>query len=303
MSDLKLFEDLIALAQTGSFVRAAELRHVTHPAFGRRIRALEAWAGAPLVERGRAPVALTAEGEALLKAAGQVIGRLDQVRARIRSTGQEGERVLRIVTGRSLARTLVADWIARLRQRPARVLGEHAQVELSTGVMQDMVVLLERGRADMLCCYEHPALSVQLTPGRYRYMTLATDKLVPVCQVDARGRPRHPLPETGPAAPLITYTGGLAMSRIVGDRLETLPYALSPFVRCDSLDAAHGMVQNGLGVAWLPWSMVAGDCRRGVLAALGTRAEEIAFEVRLYRPRSRLSEVAEAAWEATQRGR
>ncbi|KAB0273347.1 LysR family transcriptional regulator, partial [Klebsiella pneumoniae] len=31
MSDLKLFEDLIALAQTGSFVRAAELRHVTHP--------------------------------------------------------------------------------------------------------------------------------------------------------------------------------------------------------------------------------------------------------------------------------
>jgi DNA-binding transcriptional LysR family regulator len=40
--DLKLFEDLVALARERSFVRAAEARHVTHPAFGRRIRALEA---------------------------------------------------------------------------------------------------------------------------------------------------------------------------------------------------------------------------------------------------------------------
>lgn len=109
MSDLKLFEDLIALAQTGSFVRAAELRHVTHPAFGRRIRALETWAGAPLVERGRTPVVLTAQGEALLQAAGQVVEQVDRVREQLRSAGRQEERILRIGTGRSLARTLVAD--------------------------------------------------------------------------------------------------------------------------------------------------------------------------------------------------
>ena len=45
--------------------------------------------------------------------------------------------------------------------------------------------------------------------------------------------------------------------------------------------------------------MVAADCRRGALAALGGRSEEIAFEVRLYRPRARLTDLAEAAWEAT----
>jgi LysR family transcriptional regulator, hypochlorite-specific transcription factor HypT len=47
--DLKLIEDLMALQRCGSYVRAAEERHVTHPAFGRRIRSLEAWAGVPLV--------------------------------------------------------------------------------------------------------------------------------------------------------------------------------------------------------------------------------------------------------------
>ncbi|MCH3703200.1 LysR family transcriptional regulator, partial [Campylobacter lari] len=69
----------------GSFVRAAEARHVTHPAFGRRIRALEAWAGAPLVERQRVPVTLTAEGEALLKTATQVVEQMGLMRHRIRS--------------------------------------------------------------------------------------------------------------------------------------------------------------------------------------------------------------------------
>lgn len=55
----KWMEDFIALAQTRSFTRAAELRHVTHPAFGRRIRALESWAGTTLIERGSSPVVLT----------------------------------------------------------------------------------------------------------------------------------------------------------------------------------------------------------------------------------------------------
>ena len=43
--DIKWLEDLIALGQTGSLSRAAALRHVTQPAFGRRIRAFEDWAG------------------------------------------------------------------------------------------------------------------------------------------------------------------------------------------------------------------------------------------------------------------
>ena len=67
-------EDFIALAQTRSLSRAAELRHVTHPAFGRRIRALEAWAGTPLLERGGSPVRLTPAGEVAAGVAGRVCG-------------------------------------------------------------------------------------------------------------------------------------------------------------------------------------------------------------------------------------
>ncbi|MEI2416605.1 LysR family transcriptional regulator [Orrella sp. JC864] len=301
MADLKLLEDFLALARAGSFTLAAEQRHVTHPAFGRRIRALEAWAGAPLIERGRAPVRLTPQGEALLKTAGLVAEQLASVRKRIAGTGSGGAPVLRVATGRSLAGTLVADWLARLRRGARPVLGPACQVEMVTGRMQDLAERLERGATDLLCGYAHPALSVQLAPGRYRYMTLGTDKLVPVCQPDRRGQPRHRLAEAGEPAPLISFEPGMSMERILGTRLDAHGYALAHFLRCDSLDAARGAALRGLGVAWLPWSMVAGDCRQGALAPAGQRSDEIVFEVRLYRPRARQADLVEAVWDATQR--
>ena len=299
MSQLKQLEDLITLARTGSFVQAAELRHVTHPAFGRRIRALESWAGAELVDRRRSPVVLTPEGEILLTTASQVVEQLQRVRQQISGADGDNTRCVRIATGRSLAGTLVADWLGRLRKSRRPVLAPTDRIEVTTGRMADMSAMLANGQADMLCCYEHPALSTPLQSGSYRYMTLATDRLVPVTQALSRGRPRHAFENAGVSIPLITYRGGLAMARIVGDRLESMPYPLVPSMNCDSLDAARGAVLHGLGVAWLPWSMVAGDCRRGAMVAMGGASDHIAFEVRLYRPRARMTPLAEAVWAET----
>src|SRR5690606_6343803 len=135
----------------------------------------------------------------------------------------------------------------------------------------------------------------------YQHITLATDKLVPVCQVATQGKPRYSLDAESGSLPLISYSRGLAMGRIAGDRIETMPYPLVSSIRCDSLDAVHGTVANGLGIAWLPWSMVEADCRRGSLVVLGGRSEQIGFEVRLYRSRGQLSDVAEAVWKAMER--
>ena len=49
--ETKWLEDFVSLAETRSFSRSAQLRHVTQPAFSRRIQSLEAWAGADLVDR------------------------------------------------------------------------------------------------------------------------------------------------------------------------------------------------------------------------------------------------------------
>ena len=61
--ETKWLEDFISLAETRSFSRSAELRHVTQPAFSRRIQSLEAWLGADLIDRTSYPTSLTPSGE------------------------------------------------------------------------------------------------------------------------------------------------------------------------------------------------------------------------------------------------
>ena len=112
---LKWLEDFIMLAQERSFTRAAELRHVTHPAFGRRIRALEAWAGTPLVKRGGGPVTLTAAGASFLETAAELARNLAQSHEELQSLAGRQGRTVTLTTGRTLARTVVADWLVRLR--------------------------------------------------------------------------------------------------------------------------------------------------------------------------------------------
>ena len=54
----QMAEDFVSPAETRSFSRSAQLRHVTQPAFSRRIQALEAWAGTDLVDRSSHPTRL-----------------------------------------------------------------------------------------------------------------------------------------------------------------------------------------------------------------------------------------------------
>jgi len=293
--DLKLLEDLLALADARSFVRAAEKRNVTHPAFGRRIRALEIWAGTPLVDRSQNPLQLTAAGKTLLAQAEIVVQGMHNTRQQISERCSQVGHAIRLGTGRTLARTVVADWLVQLA-KPKGPLHERT-VEVRTGSMSDMSEMMQRHEVDFVCCYEHPALSFKLSPQRFRHLTMVQDKLVPVSKATVQGLPLHAL-ESGP---LIAYGPALSLGALLSSHGHTHwmdTKARTRFV-CDSADAIQEYALKGLGLAWLPWSMVATDCKRGTLVALGKRSDEVHFEVRLYRRAARQSADIEAVWAAT----
>ncbi len=54
----KWLEDFLSVARTGSFSRSAAERHITQSAFSRRIKSLEQWAGAALIDRSSYPTRL-----------------------------------------------------------------------------------------------------------------------------------------------------------------------------------------------------------------------------------------------------
>ena len=121
--------------------------------------------------------------------------------------------------------------------------------------------------------YHHPVLAVRLSGRQYAHLTVAKDRLVLVSRANAQGRPQHALHGKAPLA-YLAYGGTLALGRLVQDHLANNPHAprLRRVIECDSADAVCEYALKGLGVAWLPWSMVAPSCKAGQLVVLGDAA-------------------------------
>jgi DNA-binding transcriptional LysR family regulator len=64
--ELRQLAYVVAVAEEGSFTRAAEREHVAQPGVSAQVRRLEAELGQPLFDRGAAKVTLTAAGRAVL---------------------------------------------------------------------------------------------------------------------------------------------------------------------------------------------------------------------------------------------
>src|SRR3954468_4752936 len=109
--ELNWLEDFLALVERRNFSRAAEVRHVTQPAFSRRIRALEDWVGTPLVVRASQGVVLNAAGEVLRERAAGLVSDLQQMRrAALKAAGREGA-ALTIAATHALSFTFFPSWI------------------------------------------------------------------------------------------------------------------------------------------------------------------------------------------------
>lgn len=294
--DIKWLEDLIAIENTGSLAHAARQRHITEPAFGRRIRALETWVGVPLIDRARRPVKLTNAGNKLSAQAKEMLQTLGDTKAALR-LGSQPENSLKVGTGRTLARTLVADWL--VQTSPLICPG---QIEIRTGCLSDTLHWLESGQVDLLVAYHHPAIAQRPQGRGFLQKVLVNDKLVPVF------KRRLEVPTTSrqirnarAALPFLAYESSLALAGLVQDHLERCPSPspLSLVLKCDSADALLEYTIKGMGVCWLPWTLAANACRQGLIETCWDRTMEIPFEVRLVRLKRRLSNTVEAIWQST----
>ena len=115
--ETKWLEDFVSLAETRSFSRSALLRHVTQPAFSRRIQSLEAWAGTDLVDRSSYPTRLTPAGETLYDQALEMLQAMQSTRALLRSHRPSGHDLIEVAVPHTLAFTFFPAWVSDLRER------------------------------------------------------------------------------------------------------------------------------------------------------------------------------------------
>jgi LysR family hydrogen peroxide-inducible transcriptional activator len=85
---LRQLQYLRLLAEHGSFSRAAEAAHVTQPTLSAGIQELEKALGAPVVDRARSGVILTAVGEEAVRRAGDILARAEDLVQAAKAAGQ-----------------------------------------------------------------------------------------------------------------------------------------------------------------------------------------------------------------------
>ena len=289
--ETKWLEDFVSLAETRSFSRSAQLRHVTQPAFSRRIQALEVWAGADLVDRSSYPTRLTPAGQTLYAQAIEILQGLQSTRAMLRGHSTAGQDVIEFAVPHTLAFTFFPAWLTQLREEGFGTV----KSRLIALNVHDAVHRLVEGGCDLLIAYHHPALPLELDANRYEMVSLGEEAVAPWVRPDAQGAPRYCLPgRAGQPLPYLGYAPGAYLGRIVDQLLKGSPVAMH-LDRVYETDMAEGlkvMALEGHGIAFLPHSAVRKEVRsRKLVSALPPEIDrlEATMEIRAYRQRPLLS--------------
>jgi DNA-binding transcriptional LysR family regulator len=282
--DTKWLEDFVSLAETRSFSRSAVLRHVTQPAFSRRIQALEAWAGLDLVDRSSYPTRLTPAGETFRAQALEILGAMQATRNMMRSHQVAAHDMIEFAVPHSLAFTFFPHWVTELRERFGAMKSRLIALNVHDAVMQ-----LTEGSCDLLIAYHHATHPLQINPDRYEMLSLGHETLAPYAKADATGRPLFSLPTAdGLPVPFLGYASGAYLGRLVTliGKLAPGPLALDPIYETDMAEGLKAMALEGHGLAFLPASSVTKELLAGTLAlAAPPGTFDLSMEVRIYRER------------------
>lgn len=282
--ETKWLEDFVSLAETRSFSRSAQLRHVTQPAFSRRIQALEAWAGTDLVDRSSYPTRLTPAGETLYAQSLEMLQALQSTRAMLRGHNSAGQDVVEFAVPHTLAFTFFPAWVTSLRERFGPLKSRLIALNVHDAVMR-----LVEGSCDLLIAYHHSSQPFQLAANRYDMVSLGREVLAPYVKADADGAPHYQLPgRPGQLLPYLGYAPGAYMGQLVDMLLKQspTPIHLDRVYETDMSEGLKAMALEGHGIAFLPYSAVKKElrARRLVSAApAGMSGMEMTLDVRAYR--------------------
>ena len=301
-------DDFLTLAASGSFSRAAQERHMTQPAFSRRVRALEDWLGVVLFDRSTQPATLTEAGEWFRAVAQELLTRVAGIPDQARAVADASSATLRIASTHALSFSFLPGWLRGLESRLATWPGQGSgqgsgqgpgPVQLISDVMQQCEALMQQGRVQFLLCHGHEQVPSRLDPASHHSAVVGHDALLPVSAPDASGRPRHWLDDGGgKPVPLLEYSAESGIGRLV----RALRGSALAEAHTQSALTAHlasvlkTMALDGRGVAWLPRSLIADDLAGGRLVAAGGAPWAIEVEIRLFRPRAPLPRAAERFW-------
>ena len=293
--DFEWFKDLGNLAQTGNFSKAAELGHISQPAFSRRIKAIEAWVGVPLVDRSGRPITLTSAGAQMLEAGRQALSRLETERRLIVEAHATPDRyVVTFGAQHSLGWRFYPVWLRAFETAFGPVISRLRADDLPN-CMKD----LKDGQVDFVIAYASEATAGFDGEHGFESVLIGRDRLAPVSQKTSRGEPLFSLTsDDGGQIPYLRFGASAPISEHIEPLIaeKGLRERLSVAYENSMAGALRVRAREGGGLAWLPKSLIGPDLEAGLLALAGGPEHEAPLEIRLLRRRNHANPFTGEIW-------
>jgi LysR family transcriptional regulator, hypochlorite-specific transcription factor HypT len=293
--EIKLLEDFIAVASSGNFSRAADARNVTQPAFSRRLKALEVWIGAPLLDRSSYPITLTAAGEKLLPVAERVVRDIKAAREEAQAVKAVAGSVLKFAMPHSLAVDFFPRWWSS-------VAGDNSTItaKVVADNLHDCVEALLQGSCQFLLCYRSDAVANPILSNGFQGIPIDTERLIAVLAPTANERWGDALEQHGAnPVPYLGYAPDSFLGKVTAHLISTAPNRLNLRLVYESAlaEALRAQAISGAGVAWLPMKLIAADLESGKLVAAGPNLPDAELTIWLYRAAHDANPIIEKIWQ------
>jgi len=260
---LEWIEDLLAILRAGSLSAAAELRHVSQPAFSRRVRAIEQQIGVDLIDRSSRPARLRAPVAAQSEALQDLAVRMNKLLYELRAHEESAARRFVIASQHAIATTMVPKLIEALGKEV------DLNVHVRSGNRDECFELLVRGDADLMIAYRtHIELETE-TNALIEHCAIGNEPVVPVFAMAGRKALTDQMRRGN--LPVIAYPSDVFFGEVM-DR-ELLPGLRANFIVRPKAETALTLTalqlaRAGVGVAWVPISLAASDIAAGLLVRL-----------------------------------
>jgi DNA-binding transcriptional LysR family regulator len=236
---------LMALAQEGSFGRAADRLGYTQSAISQQIAALERAVGQRLVERpgGTRPARLTPAGHLLEEHAEAILSRLSAARADLARLPPTGPPTLHVGTYQSVGACIIPASVRRFAETWPNV-----SIRLTeSNTDEDLLRLLERGQIDLSFAV------LPLAEGPFEWIELMRDPYILIVPADSALAGRS---EAVRAAELTTLdlVGFRECRSVHAAEDQLMARGVLPRIvfRTNDNRTMHGLVAAGVGAALVP---------------------------------------------------
>lgn len=289
---LEWLEDVLAVAETGSFQEAADRRRLTQSAFSRRIQHIEEQIGVELFDRSRKPVQLLPTTADQRDQIAKLANDLRQLVLDLRRGERMASNRIAIASQHALTTSLTPQIVRAIHARhPA------THVRLRSANLDECFSLLLSRQVDIAIVYRLPGEDHPISQSFVETVMTGTDRLVPVFAASATAELNAQF--AGGELPYISFPPevflGRVFDRVIMPRVHHLTRAVPKAETALTL-AALELAAVGVGVAWVPVSLARPRIADGSLVDLSASLPSTALEVTSVRLFGNPWPIAETVW-------